>query len=150
MFSNILLALDGSDASMRAARHGIALAKSLKAKLTAVVVTIPWATYFSRELAVIVPDILIPEAEYELKQNARAEHLLREIEDEARSAGVAVTKVHRSHRDPYCAILDAAEHDCCDAIVVAPHGECGLAGILIGSETKRVLTHSRIPVLVHK
>ena len=111
MFSNILLAVDGSDASMLAARHGISLAKSLKAKLTAVVVTVPWATYFSRELAVIVPDALIPEAEYELKQNARAENLLREVESEARSAGVEVTKVHRSHRDPYCAILDVAERD---------------------------------------
>jgi nucleotide-binding universal stress UspA family protein len=149
MFSNILLAVDGSDASMQAARHGIALAKSLTAKLTAVVVTIPWAAYFSRELAVIVPDILIPEAEYELKQNARAEDLLREVEDEARSAGVAVTKVHRRHRDPFCAILEVAEHDRCDVIVMAPHGERGLAGILIGSETIRVLTHSRIPVLVH-
>ena len=150
MFSNILLAVDGSDASMLAARHGISLAKSLKAKLTAVVVTVPWATYFSRELAVIVPDALIPEAEYELKQNAMAENLLREVESEARSAGVAVTKVHRSHRDPYCAILDVAEHDRCDAIVMAPHGERGLAGVLIGSETIRVLTHSKIPVLVHK
>ena len=100
MFTNILLAVDGSAPSLNAAQQGIALAKSIKAKVTVVVVTIPWAAYFARELAVIVPDVLVPEAEYEYKRSAKAAHLLREVEADARSAGVAVKKVHRSHRDP--------------------------------------------------
>jgi nucleotide-binding universal stress UspA family protein len=148
MFKNILLAVDGSKASLEAARQGIALAKCLKASVTAVVVTIPWATYFARELAVVVPDIVFPEAEYEQKRNAIAAHILDEVEADAREAGVAAKRVHRSHRDPSRAILDVAEHESCDAIVMAPHGERGLAGMLIGSETMTVITHSRVPVLV--
>jgi nucleotide-binding universal stress UspA family protein len=148
MFKNILLAVDGSKASLEAAHRGIALARCLKASVTVVVVTIPWATYFARELAVVVPDIVFPEAEYEQKRKAIAADILDEVEADARMAGVAVKKVHRSHRDPSRAILDVAEHESCDAIVMAPHGERGLAGMLVGSETMNVITHAGIPVLV--
>lgn len=58
MFSNILLAVDGSEASVQAARKGIALASCLNAKVTVVAVTVPWAEYFARELAVVVPDVV--------------------------------------------------------------------------------------------
>jgi nucleotide-binding universal stress UspA family protein len=150
MFTNLLLAVDGSKASLEAARQGIALARRLKASVTVVVITIPWATYFSRELAVVVPDIVFPEAEYEQKRNAIAAHILNEVEADARMAGVAMKRVHRSHRDPSRAILDVAEHEGCDAIVMAPHGERGLAGMLVGSETLKVLTHAGIPVLVYR
>jgi nucleotide-binding universal stress UspA family protein len=150
MFTNILLAVDGSDASLHAAREGIALARSLKAKVTVVVVTVPWASYFARELAVLVPDILVPEAEYEEKGNAKAANILWDVEADARSASVAVKKVHRSHRDPYRAILDVAEREGCDVIVMAPHTEHGISGVLLGSETMKVLTHTGIPVLVYR
>jgi nucleotide-binding universal stress UspA family protein len=46
------------------------------------------------------------------------------------------------------AILEAAERLGCDLIAMASHGRRGLAGLLIGSETQRVLTHARLPVLV--
>jgi nucleotide-binding universal stress UspA family protein len=55
-----------------------------------------------------------------------------------------------SHRDPSQAILDVAEHEGCDAIVMAPHGERGMARMLVGSETMRLITHANIPVLVHR
>jgi len=143
------LAVDGSAPSLNAAQQGIALAKSIKAKVTVVVVTVPWAAYFARELAVIVPDVLVPEAEYEHKRSAKAAHIFREVEADARSAGVIVKKVHRSHRDPFRAILDVAKNERCDVIVMAPHGERGLASLLIGSETMKVVTDSSIPVLVY-
>jgi nucleotide-binding universal stress UspA family protein len=38
----------------------------------------------------------------------------------------------------------------CDLIVMASHGRRGMAALLIGSETSRVLTHSPLPVLVVK
>jgi nucleotide-binding universal stress UspA family protein len=150
MFTNILLAVDGSAASLEAARQGIALAKVLKARVTVVVVTVPWATYFARELAVVVPDIVFPEADYEQKRHSKAVRLLNEVEAHARRADVAVKRVHRSHRDPSQAILDVAEHEGCDAIVMAPHGERGMACMLVGSETMRLITHANIPVLVHR
>jgi nucleotide-binding universal stress UspA family protein len=149
MFTNILLAVDGSEASLEAAWQGIALAKAINAKVTVVVVTVPWATYFARELAVVVPDIVFPEADYEERRHSRAARLLSEVEAHARQADVAVKGVHRSHRAPSRAILDVAEHEACDAIVMAPHGERGMARMLLGSETMRLVTHANIPVLVH-
>jgi nucleotide-binding universal stress UspA family protein len=71
------------------------------------------------------------------------------LETDARSAGVAVKPVHRSHRDPYRAILDVAEHERCDVIVMAPH-ESGFTVAQLGSETMKVLTHTNIPVLVYR
>jgi nucleotide-binding universal stress UspA family protein len=68
MFTNILLAVDGSEASLLAARHGIALARDLKAEIVVLTVTVPWAAYFSRELAVLVPDIVVPQLEYDRKR----------------------------------------------------------------------------------
>ena len=150
MFTHILLAVDGSEVSLDAARTGIALARRLNAKVTVVVVTVPWATYFARELAVVVPSIIFPEAEYETKRNAEAARILKTIEAESRATDVAVRGVHRRHRDPGRAILDVAEAESCDAIVMAPHGERGLAGFLVGSETMKVLTQASIPVLVHR
>jgi nucleotide-binding universal stress UspA family protein len=150
MFKNILLAVDGSEASLEAARQGIALAKALNARVTVVVVTVPWATYFARELAVVVPDIVFPEADYEQRRHSRAVRLLSEVEAHACRADVAVKGVHRSHRDPTQAILDVAEHEGCDAIVMAPHGERAMARMLVGSETMRLITHANIPVLVHR
>jgi nucleotide-binding universal stress UspA family protein len=114
-----------------------------------VVVTVPWATYFARELAVVVPDNVFPEADYEQKRHSKAVRLLNEVEAHARRADVAVKRVHRSHRDPSQAILDAAEHESCDAIVMAPHGERGMARMLAGSETMRLITHANISALVH-
>jgi nucleotide-binding universal stress UspA family protein len=98
MFTNILLAVDGSAASLEAARQGIALAKVLKARVTVVVVTVPWATYFARELAVVVPDIVFPEADYEQKRHSKAVRLLNEVEAHARRADVAVKGVHQPSR----------------------------------------------------
>jgi nucleotide-binding universal stress UspA family protein len=149
IFTNLLLAVDGSEVSREAARRGIALARCLKAKVTVVVVTVPWAMHFARELAVVVPEVVFPEAQYEQKRNAKAVRLLKEVEADARRAGVAVKKVHRSHHNPGRAILDVAEQEGCDAIVMAPHGE-GLASMLVGSETMNVLTRASIPVLVHR
>ena len=150
MFRNILLAVDGSEASLEAAKQGVALAKVINAKITVVVVTVPWATYFARELVVVVPDIVFPEAEYEGRRHSRAARLLSEVEAHARQADVAVKGVHRSHRDPTQAILDVAEHEGCDAIVMAPHGERGMARMLLGSETMRLIVQANIPVLVHR
>jgi nucleotide-binding universal stress UspA family protein len=150
MFKHILLTVDGSEVSLEAARKGIMLAKCLRAKVTVLVVTVPWSTYFARELAVIVPDVVFPESEYEVKRHAEAARLLKAMETDAAAAGVPANCVHSRHAAPSFAIVDTAEHEKCDLIVVAPHGEHGLASLLVDSETMKVLTRSSIPVLVHR
>ena len=51
---------------------------------------------------------------------------------------------------PYQAIIDAASANGCDLIFMASHGRRGLSGLLLGSETQKVLTHSKVPVLVYR
>jgi nucleotide-binding universal stress UspA family protein len=150
MYRNILLAIDGSQLSLRAAGHGIKLAKALNARVTAIMVTTPWAVQFAREVAVVVPGVLVPQNEYDLRTEQAACNCLRVAMDEARSAGVASRALHVRHRDPYVAVIETARKEGCDLIVMAPHGRRGLSELLLGSEAVKVLTHSEIPVLVYR
>jgi nucleotide-binding universal stress UspA family protein len=150
MYRNILLPIDGSELALGAARHGIDLAKALGARVTAIMVTTPWATQFAREVAAVVPGALVPENEYELRTRQAASRCLSAVTDAALSAGVTAKALHVRHRDPYAAILAAARDEGCDLVVMASHGRRGLAGLFLGSETVRVLTHGEIPILVYR
>jgi nucleotide-binding universal stress UspA family protein len=150
MFKSILLPIDGSELSLAAARHGIELAMAIGASVTAIIVTTPWADQFAREPAVVVPGVLVPEREYDLRTDEAAAGCLRAVTDAAGRAGVPTKALHVRHRDPYLAIIEAARKEGSDLIVMASHGRRGLAGLLIGSETARVLGHSHVPVLVYR
>lgn len=150
MFINILLPVDGSLPSLRAARNGIQLAKLVDARVTVLTVTTPWAAFFSRELAVVVPEIIIPKGEYDYKRESVAACVLQSVVAEARSAEVEVKALHRCHRDPYRAIIDTAEHEGCDLIIMGSHTDHAFGGTLLGSETMKVMTHTEIPVLVYR
>src|SRR5262245_18202749 len=113
-------------------------------------VTTPWAIQFAREPAVVVPGVVVPQTEYDLRTEQAACNCLRGVTDEARSAGVASKALHVRHRDPYVTILDAARTDGCDLSVMASDGRRGPTELLLGSETVKVLTHSKIPVLVYR
>ncbi len=150
MYKHILLPIDGSKLADRAARHGIELARALNAATTVVTVTVPWEAHFSREVAVVVPDVIIPRNEYDRKVEAAARHIMRCVTDVAKAASVASKAVHLSHTHPYLAIIDMAATEGCDLIVMASHGRRGFSGFLLGSETVKLLTHSKIPVLVYR
>jgi nucleotide-binding universal stress UspA family protein len=150
MFTNILLPVDGSPPSLRAAYRGIELAKTLSARVTVLTVTAPWAAYFSRELAVVIPDVIIPQGEYDYKRETAAACILQNVVVQARSESIEVKAVHRCHRDPYRAIIDTAEQEGCDLVVMGSHCEKGYTGSLMGSETIKVLTHAHTPVLVYR
>jgi nucleotide-binding universal stress UspA family protein len=77
-----------------------------------------------------------------------AKKALAPIEDAARKAGVACSTLVVAERKPWEGILKAARSRKCDAIAMASHGRGGLGGLFLGSETQRVMAHSRIPVLV--
>lgn len=150
MYRSILLPIDGSELALSAARHGIALAKALGAEVTAIMVTTPWAIEFAREVAIVVPGVLVSESEYGLRTGHSASECLRAVTDAAGSAGVAAKALHVYHRDPWAAILDTARSEGCDLIVMASHGRRGLADLLLGSETVKVLSRGEIPVLVYR
>jgi nucleotide-binding universal stress UspA family protein len=82
------------------------------------------------------------------RYKASADTYLAAIEKEAREAGVSCDLVYEKNDSPYEVIIRVAEQRGCDLIMMASHGRRGVGALLIGSETQRVLTHSKIPVLV--
>jgi nucleotide-binding universal stress UspA family protein len=86
--------------------------------------------------------------QYEAMVREAAKKALAVVEREAKAAGVPCTTRIVEDARPWAGILKAARAQKCDAIVMASHGQGGVKGLLLGSETQRVLTHSKIPVLV--
>jgi len=79
-----------------------------------------------------------------------AEKTLGAVAAAAQAAGVACETVQVEHEHPYRAIIHTADSKGCDLIVMASHGRHGVSAIVLGSETVKVLTHCKIPVLVHR
>ena len=88
--------------------------------------------------------------EYQKHARAYAETVLGTVSDAAKSAGVVCETLHVEHEQIYQAIIEAAEARRCDLIVMASHGRRGVSAVVLGSETVKVLTHSKIPVLVYR
>jgi nucleotide-binding universal stress UspA family protein len=145
MYTNILIPTDGSELAGKAVRHGIALAQRIGAKVTALTVSPPFHT-FTTDTQMIEDT----PAQYQARMRDHAEKTLGAVADAARTAGVACERVHVEHEHPYRAIIDTADAKARDLIVMASHGRRGVAAIVIGSETLKVLTHRTIPVLVHR
>lgn len=143
MYRHILVPTDGSKLSETAIRHGIALAKSVHATITGLTVFEPFHTISVEPLMVTdTPD------QYRADCAAEADKRLAVVKDAAALAGVPCEVLYVTHDDPYQAIIDTAADRDCDLIVMASHGRRGVAALVLGSETMKVLTHSRIPVLV--
>ncbi len=143
MYKHVLLPTDGSELSERAAQDGVRFAKSIGAKLTALHTTpLFYPTEFQTRSA--------PEhaEEHEKQSKKDAQRVLNIIERMARDADVAYTAVHRMSERPWEEIINVAAEHGCDVIFMASHGRRGVSALLIGSETNKVLTHSKIPVLV--
>ncbi len=145
MYAHILIPTDGSQLAAKAVDHGIALAKRIGAKATALTVLPPFHT-FTTDTQMIEDT----PAQYQARMQKRAEKILGAVADIAQAAGVACETVQVEHEHPYQAIIDIAKSRGCDLVVMASHGRHGVSAIILGSETLKVLTHSKIPVLVHR
>jgi nucleotide-binding universal stress UspA family protein len=145
LFKNILVATDGSDLAAKAVEQGILFAKEIGAKITAVSVTEPFHV-----LSLAPSELEYTPIEYKKYTEAHAEKVLRAISDAARLAGVACETLHVEHEHVYQAVIDAASARSCDLIAMASHGRRGVSAVVLGSETVKVLTHSKIPVLVYR
>jgi nucleotide-binding universal stress UspA family protein len=143
MYTNILIPTDGSELAGKAVQHGIALAKRIGAKVTALTVLPPFHT-FTTDTQMIEDT----PAQYEGRMRQHAETTLGAVAKAA--AGIACELVHVEHEHPYQAIIDTADAKGCDLIVMASHGRRGISAIVLGSETVKVLTHCKTPVLVHR
>lgn len=145
MYANILIATDGSELAGKAVQDGIALAKRIGAKATVLTVSPPFHI-FTTDTQMIEDT----PAQYKVRMQKHTEIILAAAARAAHAAGVACETVHVEHEHPYRAIIDTAESKGCDLIVMASHGRHGISAIILGSETVKVLTHSKIPVLVHR
>jgi nucleotide-binding universal stress UspA family protein len=147
MYKHILVSTDGSKLSSKAVKAAVALAKALGARLTALYVTAPFRPPVYGEGAIYSMQDFSPKRHKEAMQKA-ARHALSEVEIEAQSVGVDCKTLANTGEQPWETIVRAAKAKKCDLIVMASHGRRGLTGLLLGSETTKVLTHSKIPVLV--
>jgi nucleotide-binding universal stress UspA family protein len=145
LFKNILVATDGSDLAAKAVEQGVLFAKETGAKITAVTVTEPFHV-----VSVKPSQLEYTRREYEKHAEAHAEKVLGAVSAAAKSAGVGCEALHVEHEHVYQAIIDAASARNCDLIVMASHGRRGVSAVVLGSETVKVLTHSKIPVLVYR
>lgn len=144
MFKNILVPTDGSEQSQTAVRTAVDLAKLHGARLVGIHVIPDYHLLIAYEGA-FDP---ITEERIEEEAKSRAASYLAYIEDAAARSGVQCRTVCETSDHPYDAILRAAEVHGCDLIVMTSHGRKGLAAVLLGSETRKVLTHAKVPVLV--
>jgi nucleotide-binding universal stress UspA family protein len=142
MYKHILIATDGSELAQKAVATGLALAKELKAKVTAVTATEPWTAMVTSEPAFAFP---IDEIEKEAALNAA--RVLAAVSEAARKHNVACETVNVKDF-PAEGIIETAKARGCDLIVMSSHGRRGLAKVLLGSQATQVVTLSTVPVLI--
>ena len=145
MFKNILIPTDGSELSGKAIAHGVALAKSVGAKVTAFFAAPPATPIVYRDH---FPVGYATPGEHEGMIAKAAAKYLETVERAARKARVPCESIHVTSDYPEEAILKIAQKKKCDLIVMATHGQGGLRGVFIGSVAQKVLNQSKIPVLV--
>lgn len=145
MYKRILIPSDGSETSERAILAGVEFAREVGAEVVGLTVTPEFHVLStSSEMIEDTPE------QFAAAGEARARRILAGIDRAAREAGLACRLEHTLDDDPYAAIVATAESLGCDLIVMASHGRRGLKGLLLGSETQKVLVHSTVPVLVHR
>ena len=145
MYRKILVPTDGSRLSQHAVEHAIELAKATGARLVALhanpkFVGSPYGTFG--------PAAEVLGEAHERQQRAESDALFAAIRRSAEAAGVELDTVRVEATDIYRQIIAVARKQRCDLICMASHGRRGLSALVLGSETIKVLTHSKLPVLV--
>ena len=146
MYRHILIPTDGSELAEHGVTNGLSLAKSVGAKVTVIIVEEPFNWLgVSESKAQWALEELAKHTE-QIKKHAAS--VLNRVANTAKQAGVPCDTIQVEDEQPYKAIIAAAADRGCDLIVMASHGRGGLAGILIGSVTNKVLAQAKRPVLV--
>jgi len=138
----ILVATDGSELSDKAVSTAVELARALGAQLIAFTAVPPYPYAGIGESSGVASD------DYRGRMGAEASDRLARVERAASEAGVPCHTSMLEDDTPHRAIVAAAAKHRCGLIVMASHGRRGVEGVVLGSETQRVLAHTRRPVLV--
>ena len=145
MFKHILIPTDGSELSESAVLRGMRLAREAKARVTALN-AMPEYQVLAYDAGMMGNTREL----FETQTRAHADTVLERAQRIADQEGVLCDLIAVANDHPYEAIIQTARERGCDLILMASHGRRGLKGLLLGSETHKVLTHSKIPVLVHR
>jgi nucleotide-binding universal stress UspA family protein len=148
MFSHILVPTDGSALSINAAHEAAKLAKLCNAKLTVIKVSPTYRQLYAE--GYVVPTVNAVRQRWEEQETEDARKVLQNVCAEAGKSGVQCDSLHVFGDAPYEAIIEAADKNGCDVIAMGSHGHGGVKQFLIGSETTRVLSHTKIPVVVYR
>ena len=143
MYKKILVPTDGSPLSAAAITQAVALARSIGAKVMGMTVSVPFHTF-------ALDPMMVSDTKDTYKKHCEelaAKHL-DAVKTAASAAGVPCEVTHVNAEHPYEGIIDTAKTAGCDLIFMASHGRRGASALVLGSETVKVLTHSKIPVLV--
>lgn len=147
MFKHILVPTDGSELSSGSVKRAVNFAKESGAKITFFYAKPDYPVAYYGEGALIDPTT--PE-KFAQMADKQAQDILSSAMLEAKAAGVESSSASVVSDIPYEAIIDAAAAAGCDLIFMASHGRRGFSGLLLGSETQKVLTHTKTPVLVYR
>jgi nucleotide-binding universal stress UspA family protein len=140
MYRHILIPTDGSELAERGVEQGLALAKSLGARVSVIFVLEPFSELTGRFLEAV--------ASYAALRKEQATSVLERTANAASKVGVSCETIEVENGQPHQAIIAAAADKGCDLIVMSSHGRSGLSALLIGSVTTKVLAHAKTPVLV--
>ena len=147
MFRNILVPTDGSLLSRKAIKRAVQLAKEQKARVTGYYVGPTWESRGGDES--IAYGSVSPQ-QHAASVEKTATRILGAVRREAAKVGVPCSCSFSTDEYPYVKIVEAAQRNGCDLILMATHGRRGISRLLLGSETSKVLAHSKVPVLVYR
>jgi nucleotide-binding universal stress UspA family protein len=147
MFKTILIPTDGSKVAAKAVKAGIEFAAAVGAKVV-IYQALEETIRYAYSEGYVLPKNMTNSLERQSKD--LAEKHLASVKKTAATAGVACETIASKAILPYQGIVAAAKKKKCDAIFMASHGRRGIAGLLMGSVTNQVLTHSKIPVVVYR
>jgi nucleotide-binding universal stress UspA family protein len=142
LYQRILVPTDGSELTGRAVAAGVALAKAIGAEVHTLCVKEPFPYGAVAEMQPTPPQEF-----FDAQERSAARHV-RSVQECCEAAGVTCHGATVEGMQPWEAIIDYAEKNHCDLIVMGSHGRSGLASLFLGSETDDVLKHTKLPVLV--
>jgi nucleotide-binding universal stress UspA family protein len=142
MYRHLIIPTDGSEAGTRAVEHGLDLARAVGAKVTILTVLQPFHTFsLDPDMLTETPAVHRQHLDEHVRDDDRLEQTLQ-------ASGVTYAHLRARHDHLGEAVTQAAEAQGCDLIVMPAHERYGLLGRSLDSETVKVLSKSRLPVLV--
>jgi len=148
MFKKILILTDGSALSAQAANKGVSFARSIGAEILTLHVTQPFAATVGFDG--MAAAYAITDEDYDKTAAEQAQSYIKAVLDRAQTAGVKATGKVVSNFNVADGIVQVAEEEGCDLIFIGSHGRSGLSRLLLGSVTIKVLSLTKIGVLVYR